>query len=368
MTTAAGRIPLSEPVLGPREAAYLQQCVEENWVASKGRFVTEFEALFAQIHDRSAAVSTISGTAALHLACLELGVGPGDEVIVPAMTFAASANAVAYTGATPVFADVDTRTFGLDPADAQRQITSRTKAIMVVHLYGHPVDMDRIAVLADAHGLAVIEDATEALGSTDRGRRCGTLGTIACFSFNGNKVITAGGGGMILAEDPERLEHMRHLTLQARVPGTREYLHDDVGFNYTLSNLQAAVGLAQLERLDEFVDARRRIAARYAAGLAGARGLSFSTEAEWASSNHWLMSVLVDMAASRARVMEALARARIEARPFFTALPSLRPYGADASAFPVARDLHARGISIPSSASLDEAAQDRVIDVLLDAR
>lgn len=227
--------------------------------------------------------------------------------------------------------------------------------------------MEAVSALADAHGLPIIEDATEALGSTYRGRACGTFGSIGCFSFNGNKVITAGGGGMILAADPERLAHMRHLTLQARVPGTREYVHDELGFNYTLSNLQAAVGLAQLERLDEFVQARRRIAERYAAALYGAEGLSFSAEADWARSNYWLMSVLVDDASRRARVMQALAEAAIEARPFFTALPSLIPFGGDASSVPVATDLHARGISIPSSASLDECAQDRVIDVLLAA-
>jgi perosamine synthetase len=368
MTAATGRIPLSEPVMGEREAAYLQQCIRENWVASRGRFVAAFEELFAQIHERPEAVSTISGTAALHVGLVELGVGAGDEVIVPAMTFAASAYAVCYCGATPVFADIDPRTFGLDAAAVQGRITPRTKAIMVVHLYGHPVDMDPILELADAHGLPVIEDATEALGSRYRGRLCGTLGAIACFSFNGNKVITSGGGGMVLAKDPERLRHIRHLTLQARVPGTREYIHDEVGFNYTLSNLQAAVGLAQLERLDDFVEARRRIFERYAAGLAGAPGLSFSVDAEWSDSNHWLMSVLTDDGAEREPVLQRLIEAGIEARPFFTALPSLAPFGGDASDFPVAGDLHSRGISIPSSASLDESAQDRVIDALLSAR
>lgn len=362
------RIPLSEPSVGEREAAYLRQCIEENWVASKGRFVAAFEQLFATTHAHGGAVSTTSGTAALHLACVELGLGPGDEVLVPAMTFAATPNAVLYTGATPVFVDIDARTFTIDPADAAAKVTPRTRAILIVHLYGHPADMDAVAALAGEHGLAVIEDATEALGSRYRGRLCGTLGDFGCFSFNGNKVITTGGGGMVLARDPERLAHIRHLSLQSRVPGTTEYHHDEIGFNYALSNLQAAVGLAQLERLSEFVARRREIARRYAAGLAGAEGLTFSAEAEWATSNHWLMSVLVtdgDRGRDRAAVMAELARHSIEARPFFTPLPRLAPYGGDDEGYAVARDVHARGISIPSSASLSPQDQDRVIDVLL---
>jgi perosamine synthetase len=365
------RIPLSEPSVGAREAVYLQQCIEENWVASKGRFVREFERLFASIHGHPEAVSTTSGTAALHLACCELGLGPGDEVLVPALTFAASPNSVLYTGAVPVFVDVDPDTFAIDPAAAAARLTPRTRAIMVVHLYGHPADMDSIADLAEAHDLAVIEDATEALGSRYRGRLCGTLGDLGCFSFNGNKVITAGGGGMILARDPERLAHIRHLSVQSRVPGSVEYLHDEVGFNYGLSNLQAAVGLAQLERLEEFIACRREIAARYASRLADAEEVTFSGEAEGVVSNYWLMSVLThgtSQGADRESVMAALADANVEARPFFTPLPELPPYASldnTPSDFSVARDLHARGISIPSSATLDREQQDRVVDVLL---
>lgn len=365
---ATDRIPLSVPTLGDREASYLLQCVEENWVASKGRFVSEFERLFASIHSRPEAVSTSSGTAALHLACLELGLGPGDEVLVPAMTFAATANAVMYTGATPVFVDLDPLTFGMDPERAAAAVTPRTRAILVVHLYGHPTDMAAISSLAADHGLPVIEDATEALGSLHRGEPCGTIGDFGCFSFNGNKVITAGGGGMVVARDPARLSHIRHLSLQSRVPGTAEYLHDEVGFNYVLSNLQAAVGLAQLERLDEFVARRREIAARYASALAQVPDLAFPLEAEWARSNYWLMSVLVAPGPgkrTRERVMADLASAGIEARPFFQPLPALAPYGKGAEPFPVAVELHARGISIPSSASLTSEQQGRVIDVLL---
>ncbi len=209
-------MPLSVPFVGEQEAAYLRQCIEQNWVASKGPFVERFEAQFASIHAHDDAVSTASGTAALHLACVELGLGPGDEVLVPALTFAASANAVRYTGATPVFVDVDPLSYTIDPADAAERISPRTRAIMAVHLYGHPADMESIVALARTQGLAVIEDATEALGSRCRGRLCGTLGDFGCYSFNGNKVITTGGGGMVLAADRDRLAHVRHLSLQAK--------------------------------------------------------------------------------------------------------------------------------------------------------
>lgn len=374
MTTASERVPLSVPTMGEREAEYLRACIDENWVASKGRFVRQFEELFASIHDHPQAVSAASGTAALHLACVALGLGPGDEVLVPALTFAASANAVLYTGATAVFVDVDPGTFTIDIEKAAAKLSARTRAIMVVHLYGHPADMDAVGELARSHDLAVIEDATEALGSRYRGRLCGTLGDVGCFSFNGNKVITAGGGGMVLARDQARLDHIRHLSLQSRVPGTSEYLHDGVGFNYALSNLQAAVGLAQLERLDEFVARRRTLADRYATELAGAPGLSFTVEASWSESNYWLMSVLVEPTAgarSREELMNALAVANIEARPFFTPLPQLEAYastGSDPDDVPVSRDLHGRGVSIPSSASLDREQQDRVIAVLVGDR
>jgi len=359
------RIPLSVPMFGGAEAEYLQQCIDERWVAGNGRFVREFEQRFAEIHGQPAAVTTASGTAALHVALADLGLGHGDEVIVPALTFVASANPIRYVGARPVFVDVDPVTYTIDPGATEAAITPRTRAIVVVHLYGHPADMDAIAAVAERHGLPVVEDATEALGSTFRDRPCGTFGDIACFSFNGNKVITAGGGGMLLAREPQRLAHMRHLTLQGRVPGTLEYLHDEVGFNYTLSNLQAAVGLAQIERLDELVGRRRAIAARYAEQLAGVDGLTFCTEAEWATSNFWLMSVLVDEAAygrSREQLIEDLSAAGIDSRPFFRPLSLLPMFERFASAdVPVARSLHARGVSIPSSADLDEAAQARVI-------
>ena len=370
--TTEPRIPLSAPVLDGNEARYLQECIDTRWVSRGGRFVRDFEALFAQRHGMPQAVATDSGTSALHLALQAAGIGPGDEVIVPALTFVATVNPVLYVSATPVFADLDPVTYGMDADAVEAAVTGRTKAILVVHLYGHPVDMARIGEIAARHGLKVIEDATESLGSTWEGRPTGTLGDIAAFSFNGNKIITTGGGGMLLAREPDTLDRMRHLTLQARVPGTLEYLHDDVGYNYALSNLGAAVGLAQLERLDTMLVHRRALADRYAEALGdpAETGLTFCAEVLPARSNFWLMSVLVDPVVhgrDRHAVIEAFAAAGIESRPFFTPmadLPHLSPFAH--GEYPVARRLHEQGVSIPSSADLDEAGQDRVIAALLD--
>ena len=365
---ATTRIPLSEPSMGAREATYLRECVEENWVASRGRFVHRFEELFAQWHLVPAAVSTASGTAALHTALAAFGVGPGDEVIVPALTFVATVNPVLYVGATPVFSDVDPDTGCLDPDDAAQRLTPRTRAIIPVHLFGHPVDTDRLHhYLTGREDVVVIEDATEALGSSLRGAACGTLGHAAAFSFNGNKVITTGGGGMLLARDAERLEAMRHLTLQSRVPGSTEYLHDGVGFNYVLSNLHAAVGVAQLERLPELLQARRIIASRYRDALADVEDLRFIDEAPGAHSNFWLMSVHVDDAvAGRTRhsLQAELQASGIDARPYFHPLPDLAPYRDWPAEVPVSRRLHRQGLCLPSSASLTPEQQDRVIAVL----
>jgi perosamine synthetase len=362
------RIPLSEPTLGATEEAYLRACIEENWVATNGRFVREFENLFATLHGCRAALSVASGTAALHLAMAELGIGPGDEVLVPALTFVATANAVRYTGATPVFVDVDPLTYTIDPAHAASLVGERTRALIAVHLYGHPADMNPLCALARTNGLALVEDAAGALGACYRGQPCGTIGDLGVFSFNGNKLITAGGGGMLLARDPARLEHMRHLSLQGREPGTVEYLHDEVAFNYALSNLHAAIGLAQLERLEELLAHRRWLAARYADALAWAPGLTFCAEAPWADSNFWLMSVLLDGEHTRSREQQiaSLADAGIQTRPFFTPLPDVAAYRDSRTAeIPVARRLHAQGLSLPSSASLSEADQDRVLAELL---
>jgi perosamine synthetase len=364
---APTRIALSEPSIAGNEARYLAECVEENWFAAKGRFVGEFESLFAATHERPAAVSTASGTAALHLAMVALGLGPGDEVLVPALTFVATANAVRYVGATPVIVDVDPSSYTIDPQCAAAAVTERTRALVAVHLFGHPAEMDAICALARRHDLAIVEDAAQALGSRYRDRRCGTLGDIGCFSFNGNKIITAGGGGMVLCDDPERLDRIRRLSFQGRRAGTYEYLHDEVGFNYSLSNLHAAIGLAQLEQLEQLVTRRRRVAARYAEALHDVADLTFTAEPPWGHSNYWLMSVRIDAAfnsRSREDIARALDRAGVEARPFFTPLPDIGAHRSQAH-LPVARRLHAEGLILPSSSNLTNEDQDRVLAELL---
>jgi perosamine synthetase len=361
------RIPLSVPTLAGNEARYLQQCIDDGWVASGGPFVRRFESAFAEVVGRRA-VSVVNGTMALHLAMVELGIGPGDEVVVPTLTFVATVNPVRHVGATPVFADVEPETYTIDPASVDRQLTDRTRAVVPVHLYGHPAAMMALRqVCADAR-IAIVEDATEALGSLYEGRPCGTLGDTGAFSFNGNKVITSGGGGMLVANADERLEHLRHLTLHARVPGTTEYLHDGVGFNAAMPNISAAVGLAQIERLNELLEARRAIASRYANALGDVDDLRFCSEASWAKSNFWLMSVLVDERV-RGRTREGLAAdldaAGVDTRPFFHPVGDLamyRPFLREET--PVARLLHRRGLSLPSSPSLTPADQDRVIAAL----
>lgn len=363
------RIPLSVPSFVGREAKYLQECVESGWVAARGPFVERFEDLFAAIHDRASAVSAASGTAALHTAMADLGLRAGDEVIVPTLTFIASVNPIRYVGATPVFVDADPTTYTLDVEAVERAVGPRTRAIVAVHLYGQPVDMDPILDVATRHDLAVIEDATEALGARYRGRACGTIGDVGCFSFNGNKLITSGGGGMLLARSAERLEHIRFLTLQGRDPDRLEYVHSEVGFNYTLSNVQAAVGLAQLEGLEERLIRKRAIASRYAAGLADVAGLKPFRQPEWADGSFWLNAVLVDHAYERTRdeTIAALSAAGIDSRPFFTPIHLLPPYREFATnPFPVSERLHQQGVLLPSSPSLTDDDQARVIGALRD--
>lgn len=365
------RIPLSVPSFVGREAEYLQECVESGWVAARGPFVERFEALFAAIHEQQSAVSVASGTAALHTAIADLGIGAGDEVVVPTLTFIASVNPVRYVGATPVFVDADPDTYTLDVGAIEAAVGPRTRAIVVVHLYGQPVDMDPVLDIAARHGLPVIEDATEALGARYRGRACGTIGDVGCFSFNGNKLITSGGGGMLLARSADRLEHLRFLTLQGRDPDDLEYLHSEVGFNYTLSNVQAAVGLAQLEGLEERLTRKRELATRYLGGLAGVPGLTPFRQPDWADGSFWLNAVLVDEEYGRSRdeTIAALSAAGIDSRPFFMPIHLLPPYREFATGpFPVSERLHREAVLLPSSPALTDADQDRVIDVLRDRR
>jgi perosamine synthetase len=364
-------IPIYEPWLGEREEAYVLDAVRSGWISSLGKYVTQFESMFADFCGVDHAVSVSNGTTALHLALHALGIGPGDEVIVPgdevivpALTFVASANAVTYTGARPVFADVDPQTWCIDPADVERMITPRTRAIIPVHLYGHPAAMDEINQLADHYGLTVIEDAAEAHGAAIGGRKVGGWGRIAAFSFYANKTITTGEGGMLTTDDPDLAARCRLLRDHA-MPPQRRYWHDEVGFNYRMTNLQAAVGVAQMERIEEFIERKRRIARWYCEGLSDLPGITLPVEAPGCTNIYWMVSILVDrpFPLERDALIPALRERGIDSRPFFHPMDTLPPYRTD-DPLPISLSLSRRGLNLPSSPSLTESQVAYVCSVL----
>ncbi len=346
-------IPLAEPVLNGNEKKYLQDCLETGWISGSGKYVDAFEDGFAAFCDAAHAIAIVNGTAALHVALLALGIGPGDEVIVPDLTYIASANAVTYCGARPVFSDVDPVTWTLNPEDVARKLSPRTKAIMPVHLYGHPVDMDPILDLAKAHNLFVVEDAAEAHGAEYKGRRVGTLGDIGVFSFYGNKIITTGEGGMIVTNNSELASTSRLLKGQGMDPQHR-YWFPIIGYNYRMTNMQAAIGLAQFERIEWFIERRREVAGWYDDALKSLPVLR-PIEAAWAKNSYWLYSICVDEEIDRDLLMNDLLDRGVETRPFFYPMHQMPPYldPADA-AYPVANGLAAQGLSLPSSATLSK--------------
>ena len=286
-------IPVAEPALVGREKEFVVDCIDSTWISSTGPYIGRFEAGFAEFCGVEHAITCANGTVALHLALLALGIGPGDEVVCPTLTYVAAANSVVYCGATPVLVDAEAATWNLDPAAVEAAVTPRTKAILVVHLYGHPADMDAIRRIADAHDLRVVEDAAEALGARHRGRRVGSLSDVATFSFYGNKVITTGEGGMVVTDDATLAETVRLLRGQGQDP-TRRYRFPVVGYNYRLTNVACAIGCAQLEKVEWHVGRRRQIAGWYRELLGDRPGIAFSPEAEWATSSYWMSSVVLE--------------------------------------------------------------------------
>lgn len=379
-----GLIGLCEPHLAGNEWAYVKECLDTAWVSSAGKFVERFEsALSAYLGQETQAVAVVNGTSALHTALLVAGVVPEDEVLLPALTFIAPANAVRYCGAKPVFIDIDPQTWQMDPAKVEhflkqecesqngilinRSTGNIVRGILPVHLLGHPVDMDPVIAAARRHRLAVIEDATESLGASYKFEMVGTLGDIACFSFNGNKLITSGGGGMIVTKRSEWAEHARYLSTQAKDDPV-EYVHGAVGFNYRLTNLQAAVGCAQLEQIQEFIQAKRRIAERYDNALARVQGISLMPRAQWAQSVFWLYTILVDETVygmDRRSLMSKLAEAGIQTRPLWQPLhqsPAMR----DCQAYEVqeADKVQDQALSLPSSVGLAESQQEKITSLI----
>jgi perosamine synthetase len=369
--------PLHQPRFAGNEWRYLKDCLDTSYVSSIGSFVTRFEEQLAGVVGTSHAIAVVNGTAALHVCLLLAGVGRDDEVLVPTLTFVATANAVSYCGAVPHFVDSDPLTLGIDvrrlrdylheiaehrgPDFFNRRTGRRIRAVLPMHSFGHPVDMEPLLALGDEFGLWVIEDAAESLGSRYKGRATGSWSRLAAFSFNGNKIITTGGGGAITTNDPMLAQAAKHLTTTAKLPHPWAFDHDQVGYNYRMPNLNAALGCAQLEQLPDLLAAKRVLAERYRRALADVPGVSFFVEPPFARSNYWLNALLLDEAhaGERESLLARSNAAGLNTRPVWTLMHRLPMYAAcPRMAHPVAESIERRLINLPSGAGL---ASDREI-------
>lgn len=371
-------VPLCAPEIPPAAWRLVKECLDGGWISSVGHFVGRFEKLLAKKTAARHAVATVNGTAALHLALLAAGVGPGDEVLVSTLSFIAPANAVRYVGAHPVFVDAEPNHWQMDVARVadfladrcrwkggawiNRRTGRRVRALLPVHVLGHPCDMAPLLALARQYDLAVVEDATESLGALYRGKPVGAMGDVGCLSFNGNKIISTGGGGMVLTNRTRWAREARSLSTQAKLPGL-EYIHSRVGYNYRLTNIQAALGCSQAVKLNDHVAAKRRIAERYRHGFAGLHGLRPPAEAPWAFSTFWLYTITIDGSARNSRrLIRGLLDRGVEARPLWQPLhlsPAHR--GCQVLGGQIAERLWAQGVSLPSSVGLSPEQQARVI-------
>jgi perosamine synthetase len=369
--TPNGVLALHEPVFGGNEIPYLEECIKSTFVSSVGKFVDRFEEMLEEITGAKRAIAVVNGTAAVHACMVLAGVEPGDEVISPALTFIATTNAITYCGATPHFVDSSFETLGMDShalgtrLDAiahktangtfNRETGRRIAAIAPMHTFGHPVDMDGITAIANHWGIPVVEDAAESLGSTYKGHKVGSQARLAALSFNGNKIVTTGGGGAILTNEEELGRRAKHLTTTAKLPHKWAFVHDEIGFNYRLPNLNAALGCAQLEQLAGFLESKRALATAYDRAFADLPGVRFAREPEGTTSNYWLNAILLDEAHSplRDEVLTALNEAGFGARPTWTLMHHLpmfanSPHGD----LRVAESIERRLINLPSSASI----------------
>lgn len=371
--TPPDRILLSPPHIGEAEEALLLEALRSNWIAPLGPMVDAFESEFAEVVGVPHAVALSSGTAALHLALLALGVGEGDEVLVSTLTFAGSVNPIVYTGARPVFIDSEPTSWNLDPRLVEEAIVARVRAgrppraVVPVHLYGQPADMAAITAICARHGVPVVEDAAEALGASCQGRAPGSFGTSGIFSFNGNKVITTSGGGMLVTPDPDTAALVRKLATQARDPAPH-YQHSLVGYNYRLSNLLAALGRAQLQQLDARVAARRSHFEAYRQALGSVPGITFMPDAPWGRHSRWLTTLTIDPDAAGVTAEQlrlALDREGIEARPVWKPMHQQPVFaGMPVVGGTVADRLFRHGLCLPSGSGMPAAARDRVIATL----
>lgn len=363
-------IPLCIPNIRGNEWKYIKECLDTNWVSSAGNYVDLFEDKFREYQGVKSAVVTVNGTSAIHLALKCLKIGSGDEVIVPSMTFISPVNAIRYTGAEPVFVDVCRDTYVLDANKVEELISPRTKAILPVHIYGHPADMDKIMEIAHKYGLYVVEDATEALGSLFKEKPTGTIGHIGCFSFNGNKLITTGAGGMLITNDDEIGKSAKYISNQAKtVNENGSFYHDEIGYNYRMPNLLAAMGVAQLENIREYADTKRVNAGHYSELLQEASGITLPVEKIWAKNVYWLYSVIIEneFGKTRDELIYKLKQHGIESRPFFIPVHEMKMYTdcrhGDLS---ITKEISEKGINLPSSTSLTLNEIKQICNIIME--
>lgn len=350
------RISIANPVFNGNEKKYLMECIDTGWVSANGRFVKEFEEKFAEYCGCKYALSCANGTVSLHLILIAMGIGPGDEVIMPALTYIATANTVHYCGATPVFVDSEEDTFNIDPEQIEKKITNKTKAIMPVHLYGLPANMEAILEISRKYNIPVIEDAAEAHGAEQNGKKAGSFGLAASFSFFGNKVITSGEGGMVVTDDEELYKKMSLLKAQAVSP-QKKYWHIEVGYNYRMTNMQAAIGLGQLENIEWHIGERERVAKLYSKYLNDAEThMKMQRVPKDFKQTYWMNNVILQDTVKKERdqVMAEMEACNIEMRPVFYPMHIMPPYLDNTVSYPVAERLGARGISLPSHSMLTE--------------
>jgi len=371
-------IPLSEPHIAGNEWKYVKECLDTGWVSSVGAYVDKFEKMIAGYVGAKYAVAVVNGTSALHVSLIVSGVTAGDEVIVPTLTFIAPVNVIRYCGASPVFMDCDPDTLCLDIIKFNdfinreteqrtdgftynKKTQNRIKAVIPVHIFGHPVDMDGMIAICKERNIDVIEDATESIGSEYKGRKTGSIGKVGCFSFNGNKIITTGGGGMIVTNDERIAKRARHLTTQAKCDPL-EYDHDEIGYNYRLTNIQAAMGVAQMERLDEFISIKRKNATIYRALLSSIADVKIFTEEPYANSNFWFYTISVPPVAKKP-LMDDLLKKGIQVRPLWKLIHSLPLYaGFQTYKIEDAPVAYERCLNLPCSVSMEKKHIDFVAD------
>ncbi len=364
-------IPVCEPTLNGNELRYVTECIKSRWISSSGKFIKQFEDKFSEYCGVNYGVSCSSGTAALHLALEAMGIGKGDEVIIPTFTMIASCNAIIYAGAKPVLVDSELKTWNIDIGKIEEKITNKTKAIMVVHTYGHPVDMDKLREISAKHNIQIIEDAAEAHGAEYKGRKVGSLGDVACFSFYANKIITTGEGGMIVTNNEKWAERVR--LLKDHFFGKIRFLHQEVGYNYRLTNLQAAIGLAQLEKIDKYVSARRNNAKLYNKLLSNVKGITTPPEAKWAKNVYWMYGILIeeDFGISMPKLREELYKNGIDTRTFFIGMHKQPAYkGKDerfpdiSGSYPISDELERKGCYLPSSSHLKKEEITKIVNTI----